>query len=1008
MTNDLLNISLNQGKQFTKYQTKITKNIDIKEKILKGKIIEGFVSSEQENMIRPSDEGYVSVINNQENIERLSQNKKENKKEIDELNQLQSKYDDLMQQYTTIQEKISNDSLDTINRLSKNNPYLGKNIRFTNGAICYVTNQGIAKPFTSQNIYNNTIGKNGCPKEFIQLNISWSNTFVAGSIIPTNPKLIVGSKMVESESCGSEGKNIYASTLIKNPTSEYIGCYNDTSAPSETILVPVMSKTCEVNGFKASASSIYQNNNDFAGPWCAFDNNINTWWHSGVTSPNIYDGKTGKYIGSNKMNFTDLNGSNVNIAGEYLQITLPNNTPIKVTKYSIQGRQGCCGQPNGRDPNTWYILGYNNGQWYQVDYQKNISFKWKSLTFNITNPQEYSSYLILISVVGDNDAKNTRNCVQIATWELISSGSNPDDITSMSLATATATTIDKCREYAADNGYQYFGMRNYNSDGTADCLVSNDITKIQMYGDATSKTTIIPIWASNTVKTEASIAKLGGRGRFVLMDMSNKLIWQNTESDPVNCAINYSFSDNTNASRNDLAHYTNTTLDDCQASCTENNKCYGIAMNTSSNNECWLKSNFKKIKDDNNRALYKKEKNAKENCKFMLILQDDGNMCIYQGTPDNIIQPSVWNSKTNGKQLQPNSEWEASKNAYGRNYIIGGETLSVNQWISSNNGSLKLIMQRDGNLVLYTSQIKMGCKIVNNNTYGAPLVNAVYKLNSVGNPATFGKIGYVDGETKLKEYPDSMLSYTNSYKIYEETDSLGNDITSLIVNDESDCQSSCTNTKDCAAYVYQGFSKTCWLKNNAAYPNGSKQTNPEVNLGIRKKNIISTTNCNTEIIEVDTIQYDNYIKGTDMTSKTSCNSPVVSHEDIIKLDNIKSQLTNLGQDIASKMETLYNTDNDIYEKLKTNEIQFNKDLQNYKNINTKIKKELELQSNNNIEGMQNYVSSSDFTSLLNFNDISGMLSDTSLRVIQENYLYLLWSVLALCILLITITMMNRK
>ena len=47
MSNDLLKISLNQGKQFTNYQTKITNNM-LKSAPRKKTIREGFVSSEQE------------------------------------------------------------------------------------------------------------------------------------------------------------------------------------------------------------------------------------------------------------------------------------------------------------------------------------------------------------------------------------------------------------------------------------------------------------------------------------------------------------------------------------------------------------------------------------------------------------------------------------------------------------------------------------------------------------------------------------------------------------------------------------------------------------------------------------------------------------------------------------------------------------------------------------------------------------------------------------------------
>ena len=124
--------------------------------------------------------------------------------------------------------------------------------------------------------------------------------------------------------------------------------------------------------------------------------------------------------------------------------------------------------------------------------------------------------------------------------------------------------------------------------------------------------------------------------------------------------------------------------------------------------------------------------------------------------------------------------------------------------------------------------------------------------------------------------------------------------------------------------------------------------------------------------------------------------PLIQKGDRIQFDNIKSQLFILGQDIASRMERLYNQDNKIYEKLNMNSVQFNKDLEKYKNINIKIKQELDLQSNNNnIEGMHN------------MNDINGMLSDTDLIVLQANYKYIMWSILAVGLLTITINVIKK-
>jgi hypothetical protein len=74
-----------------------------------------------------------------------------------------------------------------------------------------------------------------------------------------------------------------------------------------------------------------------------------------------------------------------------------------------------------------------------------------------------------------------------------------------------------------------------------------------------------------------------------------------------------------------------------------------------------------------------------------------------------------------------------------------------------------------------------------------------------------------------------------------------------------------------------------------------------------------------------------------------------------------------------------------------NEEQFNKNLAMYKNINKKIR---ETKYSSNVEGMTNM-------------DLDGMVADTDLRVLQENYNYILWSILAVGIVTITVNAMKK-
>ena len=814
MSNDLLKISLNQGKQFKSYQNKIKQSVLKSKRHLKNnvnfKLKEGFVSGEQEIMVRSPDEGYTEIL--QPQINTTKRNNTVNQNELDELNTLQSKFNDLMQQYNAIQKTIGDSSLATINRVSSNNPYLNKNIRFSNGTICYVTNEGIARPYGSLDVFINTEGKNGCPSSNDMINIDFSFTpyDYMGATIPTSPTLIVGEYMTAGKSCGVEGKNVYASTLVNNPSSSYVGCYNDKPMDVSTI----------------------------------------------------------------------------------------------------------------------------------DDSQRAM----------IWNP----------SAVG-------------------------------------YTTYDKCQQYALNNGYQYFGMQNYQPDGTAGCLVSNDIDKTKSYGDGSLQIdTMTAIWSSNT--------NIGGSRMALSADTGINVLNGNTTVYVSNFNGIMFYSDcgfsgqNTNAALgqhnvSDIG-FPNDALSSLIVP-----ESFGIVLfrdDIGTEPSLSLGPGQYPCLVDNgwNDIVTSYTAYFTGNC--YLLLQDDGNVIISKGNPGSDYNV-IWSTGTNGRQMGPNPLWTAEKGKFGRNYIQFGEGLNPGEWIGSTNGSTKLIMQTDGNLVLYTSTVRQGCVTGSDNrSSGTSWVNAVYKLDNMGDKSALGKVGYITADSKLKEYPSSMLGVSNSYKIIEGADSAGNDIASWNGISQEDCQTECNSNADCYGYAYRATDQMCWIKNQNMYPKGNITNYPGSNLGIRKPSLKNPPTCNNEITDVDTIRYADYIQSDAMTPETQCNASLVSQSDQANFDNIKNQLVILGQDIASKMQNLYNQDAQIYKKLNTNEVQFKKDVEKYNNINMQIRQELELQSNNNIEGM------------INMNDINGMLSNTDIIVLEENYKYIFWGVLAIGIVTITVNLMNKN
>lgn len=767
-----------------------------------------------EKIVRPSDFGYVPVLERNELTSAIGA--KLNDDDIDELNKMRSKYDELTKQLYEIQKSINDSSLQTIRRVSANNPYLNKNIRFTDGKICYVTNQGIAKPYDDLNTYNSTVGKNRCPVDIVDVSMPWSSSYIKGSSIPTNPSLLVGSNMKIGQSCGNEGQNVYAYNLTDNSLSSYSGCYKNDSTVNKVSL-----------------------------------QNIKT-----------------------------------------------NNTMME--------------------------------------------------------------------------------------------------------------PFEKCKQYAMNNSYKYFAVDNYENN----CVLTNDITKLTKYDNATSDNrSTTSIWSSNT-SGQLNNVQLSGTGQLIIKDQNGNVIstvgkavsdcsnWGtisvNTATYGGNCKA--PIGNVTNKLTNDLKcnfkdscsiPISNGTFGDpkpgCKKSFDIDYKCGG---NQFTRNLAYAEGQT---------MILDCKQYMQDNCQFYLILQDDGNLCIYKGKEPSNSKGGVWCTMTNGKQKSPNANWSAKNGKYGRNYLKTGETLLQDEWIGSNDGSLKLVMQKDGNLVLYTSEVLPGCKKVNDKKYGERVygertgISGFYEIKPTGNRSSLGKMGYIDGDSNLKEYPSNMLTYANSknYKTYNDMDSRGNDIKALVAKDVNECQRACDALSDCTGYVYQGSSSTCWLKNGK----GEKTYNNATILGERVPMVNNSKTCGKNVVNVDTIQYDNYVRLDSMTTNTECNEPIISTENQVKYDNIKNQLVILGNDIASKMEHLYEQDNNIFSKIDINSEQFKKYIDDYKNTNKRI-----IKSQGIIEGMSN----------LNMNDVNGMLLDSNLRVVRNNYKYILWSILAIGLLTITVKALKNK
>jgi hypothetical protein len=562
-------------------------------------------------------------------------------------------------------------------------------------------------------------------------------------------------------------------------------------------------------------------------------------------------------------------------------------------------------------------------------------------------------------------------------------------------------TYEQCKNSAIENGYQYFALQNVNSSSSKGyCAVSKDEQSFTKYGEGMIASKQVILWSSNTGGQPGNIATLTNTGSLTITNTEGRVIFSTPIKEPEKAGYIGCYADKSSRAMPNTSNGAYYNIDKCKQLAQEGGYKYYAGQNgnkdSAGNWNVWCAAS--------NDLTSAKKYGVASNCidadgimlgggwsnaiyaltaegPYYLILQDDGNMNIFRGNNPDDNQGDIWSSNTTGKQEGANPKMTASKGKYGKNWMSTDSTLGANDFISSTNGDLTLTMQSDGNLVLCTYQMETNCHPLGDKMGGGIGANAVYNIHKTSDPKNMGLIGYVNADSILMQYPDSMVGFTNDYQIFQNTDSIGNDISTLTTSDQTGCQTECDNNAECAAYVYQGSSQTCWLKNRSAT---KKEMNSNTVLGIRKPKLAGSSSCSNQIVDVDSIQYNNYVRGNEMTPETQCSKPTVSKEYLNEFDNIKSQLNTLGNDIVSKMESAYKQDTETYNTMNKSSEQFKKDLEEYKKIN----------SQKSIEGMKT------------MEDLNGMLTDSDLLVLQGNYSYIMWSILAVGILTVTINTMK--
>jgi hypothetical protein len=880
-------------------------------------------------------------------------------------------YESTLKDYKNLQNQIKGKVQGYLERVDPSNKYLNKTVRFTTGHICYVTGKGVVKYVPNMDIWAST----GIPTTYIDLNIPWDDSYsTPGTIISSSPPLVSGTFLQQNQRVGFEGSNVFIDKYVDDadiPT--YQGCYaDDTSSPLMTF----------IGGAPVPPTNFL--NGDFSQPQIA---------------NNSY-----QYISSvSKVPSWNFNAVLINNSSAW---GYPMPYPTGSQAACIQGTQSFS-QSIFFQAGVKYTLSFDacGRPGYSGANQINISADNLSdnimpvQIYNFKPPLSWSKYSAPFTV---SDSKY----YQLSFNGQINSIYNSTAIQNIQLATSGtgsvgSYTYEQCKLSAMAQGYQYFALQKVNADTSQGyCAATNSQPTATSLGESLAVNGSVALWSSNTSGQTGNTCILTTSGALSVLNSAGTSVFStdNATATPSNYLGCYGDSGN-RAMPLQKGGSQEYSYDQCKKIAEDHGATYfGLQNSTSGTNaQCGLSNDLDHTREYGKAGNCTQTgdgysgggwSNAVYNTKlpesiYFLQVQGDGNVCINRGSGPTDVQGNIWCSSTNGKGQSPNPAYTAAKGKYGRDWISSGDTLAAGDFVGSADGTFALIMQDDGNLVLYTYTLGSNCKqMADGNTGAGEGGNAFYGFPKAAIPGNMGKLAYIDENSQLHDYPSSNVKLVNTYSKFEEIDSGGHDIPGAAYGNATvdQCTTTCNDNSTCAGFAF--YQNTCYPKNNTMFPvPGTSQPLKGCDVYIKNRQpqtlptgVPSTTN------NLDTIAYQNYSRG----------GAVGDRYGLSNANGVQKQQ-------LSDLETRL--------KLITSEI--NKFTNQFEEGGTKIDNQLI----SNIPGTDGYLKDLDITNtqIKNFtSNIDRILDDSDIVVLQKNYDYLFWSILAVGTLLISMNIVKKN
>jgi hypothetical protein len=912
--------------------------------------------------------------------------------DVSQNDKLLFEYKNLIKLYTKTQQELMSQAANYEKTISPKNPLLGKNIKVGTG-IFYVTNMGVAKWYPSKTVLDNTAGLNGCPSstniDTTYSSNSWNNAWESpGAVLPTVPTLITGTPMVQGQACGYAGENVYVNSVLSNTSNAtYDNCYiNNPNAattwyggsPPTPLVVQnqnFSSPSLSNNSYNGYGTTTSPDSSSIPGwsSYGAFIINNSTAWGYTMPYPN------GPQCASIQQTYS-------------ISQTFYNVAPGTFTLSLQACGRNCCDGSGLCNP---IDIQLNGTTFYTINVPVNV---WTAVSTSVTISQAGTNIITFQGTYSAGDRSTAIQNIKIISGDASSSSG--------------AINYDDCKQQAELGGYQYFALQDVSSSSsTGYCLLTNDYVGSTTLGLSTSPTQQIILWSSNTSSSTSSnpgsTATLTSVGSLEVLNSSGSTVY--STPGPNNSSFYGCYTDA--ATRAISTMYNNgasTTYSDClQAAQNNGSTLFGWQYVQSNNTgQCFLGTDINQARqyglatncfDSSGNAAGGGWSNAvygvSPGLACYLICEDSGNVAVYRGTGPSDNQGQLWTAGITGQSANPN--FAAANGAYTQNWIPNGTILSSGQWVGNTSGSVYLIMQSDGNLVAYTFQMGPSCATMDDGNMGAgPNANALYKLPAAGTISNVGAVAYVDPNNDALLYSSDNIGVTNNYTTFENVNNpygTGGDGTVFSNISQQDCETTCNNQTDCYGYILtstNASSNTCYLKASAAdtYPSQPLTPQDGWTTYIRNKapsNVPKGASRTTTNIDSNT--YSALINKGNLNMSSKYGMSQTNSVKKQQLSQIEDRLNSLSQQLGISTMQLDVSANQLTSQAIANDPATEIQIDIYNKSKKKIKS-------------------------LAVEDVSmtGILQDSDINVLKDNYNYIFWTILAMGLILVALSVSKKK